>query len=510
MKEKTFLYALYLAVAALSIGAVIYLVLSISEPPVQPLAEKEDDDEIVADGTKHQLRVASEKWTGDFSEMLENRRIRVLVPYDLTLYFILNGKEYGIIGETVRDFERHLNKKYARKLHKRPLTVFILPRTRDVMIRQIQQGKGDIAAGDITVTEERLKTVDFVSPMEIPSVSEVLVTGPSSPAINTIEDLTGKTVHVPKSSSYYESLCLLNDRFRREKKEPVKLVFVPDALEDKDLLDMLNAGIFEFLIVDDWLAKIWKQVLPAVRIRENIILRERGSVGWAIRKNSPELEAELRDFYANCLKKRGIAESRVIAYYKGLKKIVDPVRKAEERNRLKTLIELFEKYGEKYRFDWLMLAAQGYQESTLDQRKRSPKGAIGVMQIMPATGAAMRVGDIRVTEPNIHAAAKYMDMLIETYFPDAVFDEQERNLFAFASYNAGPGNIARMRRIARQRGLNPNKWFNHVELVTAEKIGFQTTTYVRNIYKYYIAYKLATRGIEKKKALREQIKDGRS
>jgi membrane-bound lytic murein transglycosylase MltF len=139
-----------------------------------------------------------------------------------------------------------------------------------------------------------------------------------------------------------------------------------------------------------------------------------------------------------------------------------------------------------------MLAAQGYQESQLNQKARSHVGAIGIMQIMPATGAELKVGDIAIAEPNIHAGTKYMDQLMTRYFPDAKFSEADRPLFAFASYNAGPGRIAQMRKEAAKRGLNPDKWFNNVEIVTAEKVGIETTTYVRNIFKYYVAYRLST------------------
>ena len=139
-----------------------------------------------------------------------------------------------------------------------------------------------------------------------------------------------------------------------------------------------------------------------------------------------------------------------------------------------------------------MLAAQGYQESQLRQEARSHVGAVGVMQIMPATGKELRVGNIHQVEPNIHGGAKYMDQLMSRYFPDAHFSESDRTLFAFASYNAGPGNISKMRKEAAKRGLDPDKWFNNVELIVAEKIGMETTTYVRNIYKYYTAYKLTT------------------
>jgi len=137
-----------------------------------------------------------------------------------------------------------------------------------------------------------------------------------------------------------------------------------------------------------------------------------------------------------------------------------------------------------------MLAAQGFQESRLNQNAKSHVGAIGVMQIMPATGKELSVGDIRKVEANIHGGAKYLDKLMRDYFKDAKFDEQNRALFAFAAYNAGPGRIQQMRKLAVERGLNPDVWFNNVEIVTADKVGMETTTYVRNIYKYYASYRL--------------------
>ena len=90
------------------------------------------------------------------------------------------------------------------------------------------------------------------------------------------------------------------------------------------------------------------------------------------------------------------------------------------------------------------------------------------------------------------------------YFKDAKFDTQNRTLFAFASYNAGPGRIQQMRKLAAARGLDPDKWFNNVEIVTAEKVGIETTTYVRNIYKYYASYALLLEAEQAKSKAREQ------
>jgi membrane-bound lytic murein transglycosylase MltF len=173
----------------------------------------------------------------------------------------------------------------------------------------------------------------------------------------------------------------------------------------------------------------------------------------------------------------------------GIRQIHNNTESAELK-RFKQTAALFEQYGRQYDFDPLMLAAQGFQESQLNQDAKSRVGAVGIMQLMPRTGKELDVGDIKVTQSNIHAGAKYLDQLMTRYFQDAHFSAEDRPLFAFASYNAGPGNIAKMRKLAAERGLNQDVWFNNVEIVVAEKIGIETTTYVRNIYKYYASYRL--------------------
>ena len=255
------------------------------------------------------------------------------------------------------------------------------------------------------------------------------------------------------------------------------------------MMEMLNAGLFEAIVVDDWKARIWAQVLPGITVNDGAVVRTAGLVGWAIRKDSPQLRQVLHASYEAIMQKQKLLDARRTQYLKRAKQLKDPTRTSDWK-RFVQVLSLFDKYGERYGFDPLMLAAQGYQESGLDQNARSRVGAIGVMQVMPATGAQLKVGDIRITEPNIHAGAKYMDQLMSRYFPDARFDEMNRSLFAFAAYNAGPGRIARLRKEAEQRGLDPDRWFNNVEIVAAEKVGSETTTYVRNIYKYYSAYKL--------------------
>ena len=351
-----------------------------------------------------QLDVAARPWKGDFDAMLERRMIRIDTPRSRTLYYVDKGRERGLTVELARDFERWINKTYVKELGKRPLTVAMIPATRDRLLANLDDGLADIAAGNLSVTDERRKVVDFVAP-DAKSVNvEILVTGPGAPAIASADDLSGQTVHVRPSSSYHESLNALNARLKQAGKPPVKLVLVPDALEDEDLLEMVNGGLIGAIVVDAWKAKAWAQVLDKIKVNDGVVLREAVRKGWAIRKDSPQLAAVLERFYAEWVVKAGVLAYRNKQLIGNVKALRNATASADQK-RFDQTVELFRKYGAQYDFDPLMLAAQGYQESTLDQNKKSPVGAIGVMQIMPATGAGLKVGDINTVEANIHGGA---------------------------------------------------------------------------------------------------------
>ena len=451
-----------------------------------------------------QLLLDNRPWQGDFDGMLERRLIRVLVPYSRTLYFVDKGHERGLTADLMRDFEKYLNQKYAKQLRRRPLTVVLIPTTRDKLLSGVAEGLGDIAVGNLTATDERRKIVDFITYSDAKPVRELVVTGPTSAPAASLDDLSGKRLHVRKATSYLESVLALNQRLKSAGKAPAVLIELPAALEDEDVLEMLNAGLLHFTVVDDWKARMWAQVLPKVKVREDLVLRADGQVGWAVRKESPKLAAQAESFYQRVVGRARGMEERVAQYHRRIRQISNNTAGADWK-RFQATVKLFEKYGGRYGFDPVMLAAQGFQESKLRQEARSPAGAIGVMQIMPATGKELKVGDITRIEPNIHAGAKYMDQLMRRFGADANFSEAERPLFAFASYNAGQANIARMRKLAAARGLDDNQWFNNVELVVADKIGIETTTYVRNIYKYYVAYKLVLEAQEAAQKAKEEV-----
>jgi membrane-bound lytic murein transglycosylase MltF len=437
-------------------------------------------------------------WTGDLDGMIKRRMVRVLVVNSKTFYFVDKGTQRGVTYDIFKTFEDTLN----RKLKSRNIRVHVLfiPVARDELLPDLIQGRGDIAAASLTITPERQKLVDFARPVWS-DVSEIVVTGPQSPEIKTMDDLAGKDVFVRKSSSYYESLLALNARLHAEGKPPVHLTAAPEVLEDEDLLEMVNAGLIGVIVVDRPIAELWKQIFPDIVLHPTVALRTGGEIAWAIRKGSPKLRAELDAFGA--AHKRGTAFGNEVfrRYLKSVKYVKHAASEAEVQ-KLRALRSYFQAYGNEYRLDWILMAAQGYQESRLDQSVKSPVGAIGVMQVMPTTGKHLQVGNIQQAEPNVHAGVKYIRFMVDRYYKDAPMDDLNKTLFAFASYNAGPARIAQLRKEAAKRGLDPNRWFNNVELVASEKIGRETVTYVSNIFKYYVAYTL----LEQERAARAEAK----
>jgi len=474
------------------------------------LAQKPAPQKAVAEKITIDPAEMQKPWTGDLDGMIERRVIRVLTVNSKTFYFHDKGTLRGTVVDFFKVFEDGLNKKLAaeNKLKNKNLKVRVvfIPLPRDQLLPGLVAGKGDIAAANLTITPERQKLVDFTI-AGLSNVSEVVVTGPASPKVSSVDDLSGKEVFVRKSSSYYETLADLNKKLAAEKKLPITFREAPETLEDEDLLEMLNAGLVALIVVDKHKADFWKQIFPQLTVHDNVAVRTGGDIAWAFRKDSPQLKAVLDDFATRNKVGTATGNQLLTRYLKNVKYVKNATSEAE-RKKFLALVQYFQKYGDQYDVDWVLMGAQGYQESQLNQNAKSPVGAIGVMQVMPATGKEMKVGDITETEANIHAGIKYMRWMIDQYYDKEPMTKLDKALFAFASYNAGAGRISQLRKEAAKRGLDPNVWFQNVEYVVAEKIGQETVTYVSNIYKYYIAYRLILENQAAQKAAVEKVKSG--
>jgi len=435
-------------------------------------------------------------WTGDLNGMMERRVIRALVVYSKTYYFVDKGTQRGISYDYLKLFDDELNAQ-LRKRKQRPVLMVFVPVTRDQLIPALTSGRGDIAASGLTITPGREERVDFSAPT-VRSVDEIVVTGPATPPISQVAELSGREVFVRKSSSYYEHLVSLDAQLRQQGKSPIRLKLAPESLEDEDLLEMLNAGLVQLVVVDHPTAVFWSKILPKIQPRTDLVISSGGEIAWMFRENSAQLQAAVNAF----LKRHGSADAtraEILRKYLKSTKFVRSATSQKDLRKFEATIDLFKKYGSMYNIDYLLMMAQGYQESRLSQTARSHVGAVGVMQVMPATGRELRVGDIRKIEPNIHAGVKYIAQIRDERFGNETsMDELNKDLFAFAAYNAGPGRVNGLRKIAAQRGLNPNVWLGEVELVAAEKIGRETPTYVGNIFKYYVAYTLVMQRIQQR------------
>jgi membrane-bound lytic murein transglycosylase MltF len=428
-----------------------------------------------------------EPFKGDLDGMMKRRVIRVLTVQNPVLYFVDKGREVGMTYDLIKAFEKRLNEKAGRG----PLAVHVIPVAvgRDQLIPWLVQGRGDIAAAQLTITPERKKKVDFSAPVAT-GITEVLVTGPGAPPVASIDELSGKELYVRLSSSYAEHLRMLNAKFEREGKPPVKIIPADENLETGDILEMVNAGLAPATVADSFTADLYTQVFPNLRKHSDIASRPQ-EIAWAFRRKSPKLAAEVNAFLKTH-RQGTLAGNVLINKYLKTTKWVKNARSDEDRRRFESMIGLFRKYADRYDVDYLLMAAQGYQESQLDQSKRSAVGAIGVMQVMPSTARdkAVNIPDITKLENNIHAGVKYDRWMEDNFYNEPGISPRDKLLFAFASYNAGPGRVAGLRREAKAQGLDPNRWFNNVELVAAKRIGRETVTYVSNIYKYYLAYQL--------------------
>ena len=446
--------------------------------------------------------VTQEKFTGDLDGMIERRLIRVLVTYCKTHFFVDKGTQLGIVHDLFSMFESDLNRNLRRK-NVRVHVVFI-PVARDEIIEALMEGRGDVAAANLTISPERLEKVDFTDPL-ITNIREIVVTGPGVDPVTDKYGLSGKEIYILKSSSFHESVKKLNEDLEKAGKKPVKVRPAPEELETEDILEMVNAGVVGITIADSHIAGFWEKIFDGITLNPEAVLASGRKIGIMIRKNSPLIKAELNEFlgrYPEGSKSRNL----LLQKYLRNTKFAREVTSREDLARFEAIVDLFLKYAGKYDLDHLMVVAQGYQESRLDHNARSPAGAIGIMQLLESTGKEMRVGDIYEIGPNIHAGVKYLRFMMDHYYADESIDPLNRGLFAIASYNAGPGRVSRLRTKAAERGLDPNIWFNHVEVVAAEKVGRETVQYVSNIYKYYLTYRMIVERAEKReKVISEMV-----
>jgi len=487
--------------------AVLAVGCSRTEPPKEtptartPMAAEPAKEEPPADATP---QLAREKFTGDLDELVKRRFIRVLVIADRTSIFFDGVQMRGILYEMFREFEAGLNKKL--KTAHSPVSLIFLPVDRDQVINALAEGHGDILGKLGAITDEWKKYADFSDPVR-ENINYVLVTGPKSPAVAKIEDLSGKEVYIHKLSAFYLAIQKLNERFKAEGRAPVIVKEADANLAEDDLLEMVNAGLVEMTVARDLYADFWSKIYTEIQPHKDIVVASGESIGFAVRKNTPQLLAVLNEFVKDHRVGTSYGNTVLNRHLKDTKWVKNSLEDGELK-KFSHMVSLFQRYGDQYGLPYLLVAAQAYQESGLDQSVRSPVGAVGVMQIKPETaaGAPISIPNIQAVDKNIQAGVKYMRFMMDRYYQNEPMDKINKGLFTIASYNAGPARIASLRRKAKDEGLDPNRWFNNVELIASREIGRETVQYVSNIYKYYLAYNIVTE--QRAKARKARVQAG--
>jgi membrane-bound lytic murein transglycosylase MltF len=424
---------------------------------------------------------------GDLDSMIERRKIRALVPYTHMYYYIDGKDRKGAAFEALNLFEKSLNEKLGLKFQK--VQVIFIPVNRSQVIPMLRAGYGDLAYAGMTITEERKKLVDF----SIPSISgrkEIVVGGPNSPKLNTLADLAGKEIYVHKGSSYESAIKKLSDSLVKLGSKEITVKHINPYLETEDMLEMVNSGMIPYTATVEDLARLWSNSLDSLVLYDKIPLAENISYGIVFRKDSPKLKAETDGFLRKNAKGTLIGNMLYKKYAQNVSLLPDKYSKQTIAN-VKALQATFQKYGEINKLDWLLLVSQGYQESKLNQKLVSHAGAVGIMQVLPSTakGSPIYISNVYTVDNNINAGVKYMRFMIDRYFTTDHIDRLNLHLFALAAYNCGPARVAQMRKMAKEKGLDPNLWFDNVEIIAAQVIGRETVDYVSNIYKFYASYR---------------------
>lgn len=464
-------------------------------------AEQDDPNTIVDDGVDRNLHHAADVSRGDLPEIRRLGILRVLVAYAKGDFFIADGETRGVEADLAKDFAAWLSRKRAR--HTPPVQAIFIPVPFDRLLDELEAGRGDIAAASLTITASRTARVPFTTPY-LRGVDEVFVARRGAPLPTRMEDLAGRTVHALSGSSHEEHLRALDARLKDMGLEGVKLVTPASGLEAEDLFAMLDAGAIDLVAADRHRADLWTRIMPGIQVAPGVVLHGGNDIGWAVRPGCPELlTAADAYFAARGGKALNRATTLVTSYYRSPEWRDNPLGR-KFKARADALWPHFSEYGEQYGFDAFLLLAQGFRESGLQQSLRSPRGAVGVMQVLPSTAALMGVKNVvRNARANIHAGVRYMDYLRDDYFSDPELREPDRTLFSLAAYNMGPNRLMRVREKAARMGLDRNRWFGNVEYAALRYVGQEPVRYVSLISAYHMAYKGAAEQYLTRRALME-------
>ena len=472
----------------LALSMVVAAVMAILSPgaltaaPASPIVP----GGVAVDADSDRAAEALAPWTGDLDGVAERGFLRIATAHSPFLIHFDGEVVAGALVELAREFEAMLAERLGRRVD-----VILMPLPRDAVLEAVIAGRADIAAANLTITPARAEIVAFSDAL-YGNVRELVVTGPTARPVSTLDALADVGLHLRPSSSYREHLDALNATRAAQGARPIPVTDIDERLSDHDLFEMVAAGIIPAIIVDSHKAALLSRIHPDVTVHEDLAIHEGGEIAWATRPDAPKLLAAINAFVATV--KKGTLTGNVLATrYFEEGEWIETIHSPQAQARAAEVAALIADYAGRYGFDPLKILSQSYQESRFDQQKRSHAGAVGVMQVLPSTAADKNVGieNIETLENNVHAGVKYLAFLRDRYFSDAALTPLDQTLFSFAAYNAGPANIRKAREKAAAMGLNPDVWFENVEVAAARTISREPYVYVRNVYKYFVSFALS-------------------
>ena len=383
-----------------------------------------------------------EVYFADLEEIKKRKVLRILTRNTSSTFFIYKGEQLGFEYEMAQEFAKSIGARLE----------VIIPPTREALFEYLEAGKGDLIAAGMTRTPEREKRFAFSAPYQF--VNELLIVPAKDKTTQGLPDLKGKTIAVRKSSSYYETLTNFRDSLG------FKIDLLPDDLETEDILTRVGAGKIPATIADSNIVQL--EMTYNNKIRSAGPLGDVVEIAWVMRRGQSALKNEA-DAFMKKLYKGTFYNIMVNKYFKDSKgSRSDQNLRADRGGRLSPYDDLVKKHSRTFELDWRLITSQMYQESRFDPKAKSWVGAKGLMQVMPRTAQELKVDNVEEPSNGILAGAKLMARY-SNYFNSPEISAKDRIRFALASYNCGPGHVYDARDLAKEMGLNPNKWFNNVE-----------------------------------------------
>lgn len=366
---------------------------------------------------------------------------------------------------------------------------FIIPDSFDDILKQIANGKGDVAAAGLTVTAEREKTMRFAPPYH--NITEQIIYRSGKRRPKKISDLSPGILETVKGTSHIDSLQKLKI------KNP-ELTWNENSLLDTDgLLYLVNQGLIDYTIADSNQVALIRRFYPKLNIAFDIT--ESRQLAWALTKSDDlSLYNETIKFFTKIKKNKTLAQLIERHYghasslnYVGLCKFQE-----HKLSRLPSYQKLFEDAAKKHQMDWRLLAAIGYQESHWLENAISPTGVQGLMMLTKGTAKYLGVKNRIDPAQSIYGGARYFRQRLKKL--PARISQPDRTWMALAAYNVGYGHLEDARVLTQKRGGNPDKWVdvkNSLPLLSKKQWhsktkhgyarGEEPVRYVENVRSYY-------------------------